>query len=96
MDDSYNRRINDFGLHTVCSIMTDVFLEFSKSVGNNLSDPVPEYNFLGVSHGDRWCLCAERWKQAYFANKAPKVILESTNILTLSVIELNLLKKFSN
>ena len=62
---------NDFGLHTVCSIMTDEFLEFSKSVGNNLSDPVPEYNFSGVSSGDRWCLCAERWKQAYFSNKAP-------------------------
>ena len=63
---------NDFGLHTVCSIMTDEFLEFSKSVGNNLSDPVPEYNFSGVSSGDRWCLCAERWKQAYFSNKAPE------------------------
>ena len=59
---------NDFGLHTVCSIMTDEFLEFSKSVGNNLSDPVPEYNFSGISSGDRWCLCAERWKQAYFLN----------------------------
>ena len=67
---------NDFGLHTVCSIMTDEFLEFSKSVGNNLSDPIPEYNFSGVASGDRWCLCAERWKQAYFSNKAPKVILE--------------------
>ena len=75
--------------------MTDEFLEFSKSVGNNLSDPVPEYNFSGVSSGDRWCLCAERWKQAYFSNKAPKVILESTNILTLSVIEFSILKKFS-
>ena len=56
---------------------------------------IPKYNFLGISSGDRWCLCAERWKQAYFANKAPKVILESTNILTLSVIKFNLLKKFS-
>ena len=73
----------------------DEFLEFSKSVGNNLSDPVPEYNFSGVLSGDRWCLCAERWKQAYFSNKAPKVILESTNILTLSVIEFSILKKFS-
>ena len=86
---------NDFGLHTVCSIMTDEFLEFSKTVGNNLSDPIPEYNFSGVSSGDRWCLCAERLKQAYFLNKAPKAILESTNILTLSVIEFSILKKFS-
>ncbi len=53
---------NDFGLHTVCSIMTDEFLEFSKSVGNNLSDPVSKYKFLRVSFGDRWCLCAERWR----------------------------------
>ena len=85
----------DFGLHTVCSIMTDEFLEFSKLEGNNLSDPVPEFNFEGLTAGDRWCLCAERWKQAYFMKKAPKVILESTNILTLSVIELSILKKFS-
>ena len=85
----------DFGLHTVCSIMTDEFLEFSKSEGNNLSDPVPEFNFEGLTSGDRWCLCAERWKQAYFMKKAPKVILESTNILTLSVIKLSILKKFS-
>ena len=92
----YVKQKNDFGLHTVCSIMTDEFLEFSKSVGNNLSDSVPEHNFLGISSGDRWCLCALRWKQAYFANKAPHVILESTNILTLSVIEFRLLKKFSN
>ena len=85
----------DFGLHTVCSIMTDEFLEFSKLEGNNLSDPVPEFNFEGLTAGDRWCLCAERWKQAYFMKKAPKVILESTNILTLSVIKLSILKKFS-
>ena len=84
----------DFGLHTVCSIMTDEFLEFSKLEGNNLSDPVPEFNFEGLTAGDRWCLCAKRWKQAYFMKKAPKVILESTNILTLSEIELSILKKF--
>ena len=68
----------DFGLHTVCSIMTDEFLEFSKSVVNNLSDPVPEFHFEGLTAGDRWCLCAKRWKQAYFMKKAPKVILESS------------------
>ena len=86
---------NDFGLHTVCSIMTDEFLEFSKSVSNNLSDPIPEYNFLEVSSGDLWCLYAESWKQPYFANKALKVISESTNILTLSEIEFRILNKFS-
>ena len=80
---------NDFGLHTVCSIMTDEFLEFSKSVGNNLSDPVPEYNFSGVSSGDRWCLCALRWKQAYENGVAPKVILEATNEKTLKYIKIH-------
>ena len=75
--------------------MTDEFLEFSKLEVNNLSDPFPEFNFDCLTAGDRWCLCAERWKQAYFMKKAPKVILESTNILTLSVIKLSILKKFS-
>ena len=79
-DDFCKKEKNDFGYHTVCSIMTYEFLEFSKSVGNNSSDPVLEYNFLGVSTGDRWCLCTKRWKQSYFANKAPKLILESKNI----------------
>ena len=94
-DDFCKTEKNDFGLHTVLSIMTDEFLEFSKYVGNNLSDPVREYNLLGVSSGDRWCLFAERWKQSYFANKVPRVILESTNILTLFVIDYTILKKFS-
>ena len=90
----YKRKKNDFGLHTVCSIMTKEFLEFSKFVGNNLLDPVPEYNFLRVSSGDLCYLCAERWKQSYYSNKAPRVILKSTNILTLSFIEFRILKKF--
>ena len=86
---------NDFGLHTVCSIMTDEFLEFSKSVGNNLSDPVPEYNFLGVSHGDRWCLCVTRWIEAEKAGKAPKIILEATHEKTLEYTSLHLLVKYA-
>ena len=94
IDDFCKKEKNDFGYHTVCSIMIYEFLEFSKSVGNNLSDPVLEYNFLGVSTGDRWCLCAKRWKQSYFVNKAFKLILESTNILTLSVKEFRLIKNF--
>ena len=85
----------DRGLHVVCAQVTSEFLEFSKSRGNDLSTPRPEFEFPGLKEGDSWCLCAERWKQAYFSNKAPKVILESTNILTLSVIEFSILKKFS-
>ena len=78
---------NDTGLHTVCSVMSDEFLIYSKSVGNDLSTPVPEYKFSGLNKGDHWCLCAERWKQAYLDGKAPQVILKSTNIITLSVVK---------
>ena len=84
----------DLGLHTVCSVMTEDFLKYSKSVGNDLSSPVPDYNFRGLNHGDKWCLCAQRWKQAYLDGKAPKVILKSTNIITLSVIDFEVLEKF--
>ena len=59
-DNFFKTKKNDFGYHKVCSIMIDEFLEFSKSVGNNSSEPVLEYNFLGVSTGDRWCLCVKR------------------------------------
>ena len=71
------------------------FLIYSKEVGNDLSTPVPEYNFLGLKEGDLWCLCASRWKEAYEAGKAPMIKLKSTNITTLSIIELEILKKFS-
>ena len=76
--------------------MTGEFLEFSESVDNNLSDLFPEFNFFDVLSKNRWFICAERLKQGYFTNKAPKVILESTNVLTLSMIEFRLLKIFLN
>ena len=69
----------DFGSHTVCAIMTKDFLEFSKSRGNDLSTPRPEYMFPGLKPGDRWCLCALRWQEAFQAGCAPKVELESTD-----------------
>ena len=74
--------------------MTSEFLDYSKSVGNDLSTPIPKFNFSGLNHGDHWCLCAESWKQAYLDNKAPKIILKSTNIVTLSVIDIEILKRF--
>ena len=69
----------DTGLHTVCAVMTAEFLAFSKSVGNDLSTPVPDYGFPGLKPGDRWCLCAPRWKEALDAGMAPKVVLEATH-----------------
>jgi len=94
-DNCCNTGPDDFGLHTVCCIMTESFLTFSKSVGNDLSTPIPEYNFKGLREGDHWCLCASRWQEAFEAGNAPKVILRSTNIATISVVKLEHLKKYS-
>lgn len=69
----------DLGSHTVCVEVTAEFLEFSKSRGNDLSTPVPEYGFAGLNPGDRWCLCAPRWQEAFEAGCAPKVVMRSTN-----------------
>jgi len=78
----------DVGLHIVCSELTEEFLEFSKSVGNDLSSPHPEFGFPGLKPGNRWCLCALRWKEALEAGVAPSVVLESTHISTLEFIDL--------
>ena len=94
-DNCCNTGSDDFGLHTVCCVMTKSFLTFSKSVGNDLSTPIPIYNFRGLNEGDHWCLCASRWQEAFEAGAAPKVILKSTNIATLSVVKLEDLKKYS-
>ena len=94
-DNCCNTGYDDQGLHTVCCVMTEEFLIYSKSVGNDLSTPISEYSFLGLKKGNLWCLCASRWVEAFQAGKAPKVILESTNIATLSLIELDDLKKHS-
>ncbi len=82
----------DMGVHTVCAIMTDEFLEFSKSAGNDLSTPMPEYGFAGLKPGDQWCLCAPRWQEAFLAGKAPQVQLEATHIATLEWASLSDLK----
>lgn len=84
---------NDMGLHTVCAVVTTEFLEFSKSVGNDLSTPRPEFDFRGLVQGDLWCLCASRWQQAFETGKAPNVKLSSTNIATLNICDLDDLKK---
>ena len=79
----------DQGKHTVCAIMTEEFLRFSKQRGNDLSTPIPVYQFPGLKPGDQWCLCALRWKEAFDAGVAPQVILEATNEKTLDYVELN-------
>ena len=79
---------SDLGMHTVYVIVSDEFLAFSKSRGNDLSTSVPEFGFTGLKAGDKWCLCALRWKEALINNVAPKLILEATNEKTLSVIKM--------
>lgn len=86
----------DTGAHTVCALMTEEFLEFSKSRGNDLSTPRPEYGFSGLKGGEYWCLCAARWVEAYHAGAAPKVKLEACNERTLDFIDLETLVKFSD
>jgi uncharacterized protein (DUF2237 family) len=83
---------HDVGLHTVCAVMTAEFLAFSKMMGNDLSTPVPEYGFPGLKPGDRWCLCAPRWKEALDAGAAPQVVLTSTHEETLAIVPLGVLK----
>ena len=84
----------DGGLHIICAELTDEFLEFAKAEGNDLSTPVPEYGFQGLKAGDRWCLCASRWRQAMEAGCAPPVVLEATHETTLEVVPLNVLQKY--
>ncbi|MEK9793253.1 MAG: DUF2237 domain-containing protein [Gammaproteobacteria bacterium] len=85
----------DRGSHTVCAVVTNEFLEFSKSKGNDLSTPIPELDFKGLVEGDSWCLCADRWLEAYQNNKAPHIKLKSTNIKALEKIDLDNLKEYA-
>lgn len=82
---------NDYGVHVVCAQVTSEFLSYTKSRGNDLSSPVGTH-FPGLKPGDKWCLCASRWLEAYHAGKAPKVVLESTHEKALSIIPLEILK----
>ena len=79
---------DDKGLHTVCAVMTEAFLTFSKAQGNDLSTPAPQYQFPGLKPGDHWCLCISRWAEAFAANLAPPVVLESTHIHALEFVSL--------
>ena len=83
----------DHGRHLVCAVMTDEFLDFSMEMGNPLKTPMPQYNFPGLNAGDKWCLCALRWKEAYQAGVAPKVDLEATNEKVLKFVTMEQLLK---
>ena len=94
-DGKCNTGGGDYGAHTVCAQLTAEFLQFSKSRGNDLITPVPEYNFPGLKPGDCWCLCASRWKEAMDAGCAPRVVLSATHALTLEYVSLNELKQYA-
>jgi uncharacterized protein (DUF2237 family) len=79
----------DVGVHAVCAVMTEEFLQFSAGVGNDLSTPRPEFGFAGLEPGDRWCLCASRWQEALEAGIAPPVVLEATQALALEFSSLD-------
>jgi uncharacterized protein len=94
-DGCCNTSAEDTGSHTVCVQVTQAFLEFSRFRGNDLSTPRPEFGFPGLKPGDRWCLCAARWKEAYEAGMAPRVYLRSTHQRALEVVELTTIREFA-
>jgi uncharacterized protein (DUF2237 family) len=95
-DGCCNTDLNDQGIHTVCGIMTDEFLQYLKQIGNDLSTPMPDHGFPGLKAGDSWCLCAWAWLEAYRNGKACKVNLKATHEETLVMIKLDYLKEFSH
>jgi len=88
-DGCCNTGLMDTGTHTVCAIMTEAFLTYTKSKGNDLSTPIPHYQFPGLKPGDRWCLCVNRWKEAFLDGVAPKVVLEATHEKALEFVRLD-------
>jgi len=92
-DGCCNTAPEDLGLHVVCTRVTAEFLEFSRSRGNDLSTPMPEFGFPGLKPGDQWCLCAARWREALEAGMAPRVVLQATHAAALRIVSLADLKK---
>ena len=92
-DGCCNTGVDDLGSHTVCVVATPEFLAFSKARGNDLSTPMPQFGFKGLKPGDRWCLCAGRWKEALDAGVAPPVVLAATHEETLAIVPLEALKR---
>ncbi|NEQ48993.1 MAG: DUF2237 domain-containing protein [Leptolyngbya sp. SIO3F4] len=94
-DGTCNTGPNDMGSHVVCAEVTAEFLAYTKAQGNDLSTPMPMYQFPGLKPGDRWCLCASRWKEAHNAGVAPKVVLASTHEATLGTVSLEILQQYA-
>ncbi len=94
-DGSCRTDVSDLGKHSICCVITEAFLRYSKAQGNDLSTPIPQYGFKGLREGDHWCLCALRWREAYLDGMAPLVRLEATEISTLEVIDASILKQFA-
>ena len=92
-DGCCNTGAEDLGLHVICARMTAAFLAFSAERGNDLSSPRPEAGFAGLKPGDRWCLCAGRWREALDAGVAPPVVLSATHEEALAVVTLDDLKR---
>ena len=92
-DGCCNTDNRDFGRHVVCVVMTDIFLAFSKGAGNDLSSPAP--GFSGLKEGDRWCLCAARWLEAYEAGSAPSIIARATHRRALEIIPIEAMKELA-
>jgi len=95
-DGCCNTGPEDVGSHTVCAVMTEEFLCFSRARGNDLSTPAPEFGFAGLKPGDRWCLCAPRWQEALAAGAAPLVVLRATEAEALEFCELVDLKRHAS
>jgi len=94
-DNCCNTSDDDIGSHTVCVQVNTAFLEYSRFRGNDLMTPVPEFGFPGLKEGDRWCLCAARWLEAFEAGMAPKVFLMRTHMRALEIVPLATLKEFA-
>lgn len=94
-DGCCNTNEDDIGSHTVCIEVTTIFLEYSRFKGNDLATPVPEFGFPGLAEGDRWCLCAQRWLEAYQLGMAPRVFLTRTHKKALEIIPFDVLKPFA-
>lgn len=85
---------DDQGMHTVCVEMSEEFLAFSRSAGNDLSTPIPEYEFPGLVPGDRWCVCLPRWIEALNAGQAPKIVLRATHMSAIEHVSMEILLKY--
>ena len=94
-DGCCNTNAQDYGSHTVCVDLTQEFLEFSRSRGNDLMTPMPQFNFPGLNPGESWCLCATRWLEAHEANAAPRVYLRRIHQRALETVPMDILRSYA-